>query len=134
MASVEEMKRELQALIDQSEQLVRSLESVDGVTAAAQLARFDFASLLLAIVSLLLVFGGLFAFGFVRGQATEVAKSAADDVAEKRLTELLGKIERRLDDYAALASKAKQPSDKPSVASAKKATGAKEFDGESDAD
>lgn len=55
---------------------------------AAQLGRLDLVSVLLAVVGLILVLGGLFAFGFVRGQASAVAKATADAVAEERLTEL----------------------------------------------
>ena len=127
MASVEEMKQELRTLTEQAHELVTTLEAVDGVTAASQLARLDLATLLLAIVSLLLVFGGLFAFGFVRGQAGQAAKSAAEDIAEKRLTALLQQIEGRMDAFDNAAKRAKQPTSRPSTEGAEKASSAGEF-------
>ena len=68
-------------------------ETVDAMVVAAQLGRLDFASLLLAIVSLILVFGGLFAFvnfrSIAKSQAVAEAREVAEATAERVTNEYL---------------------------------------------
>ena len=86
MASVQEMKDELQVLIDRANELCHP--ALDGaVEIAAQTGRLDFASLLLAIVGILLALGGVVGFIEVRTRVKTVAERTAREecreIAEK---------------------------------------------------
>lgn len=65
----------------------------DALTVAAQLGRLDFASLLLAIVSTILVLGGIFAFlnfrSIAKSHAIAQAKETAEATAERVTNEYL---------------------------------------------
>lgn len=65
----------------------------DALEVAAQLGRLDFASLLLAIVSTILVLGGIFAFinfrSIAKAQAVEEARKTAEATAERVTNEYL---------------------------------------------
>ena len=67
----------------------------DATSAAAQLGRLDFVSLLLAAISLILVLGGLFAFfnfrSIAKARATKEATRVAEEVAERIANEYLQK-------------------------------------------
>lgn len=75
-------------------------ERYRAVQVAGEIGFLDFASLLLAIVAILLAFGGIYAFfnfrGIARKQATEearkIAASVAEDAAIRRLEAELPKM------------------------------------------
>lgn len=68
-------------------------DAISSLAAAAQLGRLDFASLLLAIVSLILVLGGLYAFinfrAIAKAQAVKEARAVAQATAERVTNEYL---------------------------------------------
>lgn len=127
MASVQEMKDELQALIDQASPLLEAMQH-DAVRVASETGRLDLLSALMAVVGLSLVMVGIFAFGYFRGQAYAIAKKTAEEVAEERLTALLRNIEQRMEDHKKMLGAEKTPSSRPSVAGAQKATEKAEFE------
>jgi hypothetical protein len=86
-----------------------TLANPSAVQAAVELGRLDWISTLLAFVAVLTIFGGLFAFGYIRGQTQAVARAEADRIAERRLTALLSQIEERLNAAGVAQNKATQP-------------------------
>ena len=106
--------------------VVRKQESLDVVQVAAQLGRFDLVSLLLTVFGLVAVLGGLFAFGFVRGESSAVARATAEEVAERRLTDLLKEIRASMQEMREFGSRREQPSSKPKVTELEKAEPASE--------
>lgn len=70
---------------------------VDAIALAGQLGRLDLVSALLAIVAIILVLAGLFAFGFVRGQASATAKATAEKITEERLRTLTRELREMLE-------------------------------------
>lgn len=65
--------------------------SADTVAIMAQLGRFDLVSRLLAIIGILLVFGGVFAYFHYRHISEEAAIKTAEEIAEKVANEYLQK-------------------------------------------
>ncbi len=138
MAPVREMKDSLVAqqeklseLVVQAETLIEKLSEIgtnsDGLAAAAQLGRLDLVTFLFGIVGVLLIFGGLFAFGYVKGESYSVAKKTAEDIAEKRLADLIGEMRDEFENIKKLRDRTDQPSSTPAVANPRKATAAKEM-------
>lgn len=133
LASIAEMKQELQLLIDTAAERINEAELViknDAVQTAVQTGRLDLASFLMATVAILAIFAGLFAFGYVRGQSYAVAKKVAEDIAEKRLTDLVGEMRNQFEDMKKLRNRTDEPTNKPSVKGAKKASAATEMNSE----
>lgn len=62
---------------------LKDATSPDAIEIAAQLGRLDLVSLLLALVGLVLVAGGIFAFINFRGIARKQAKQEATEIAKK---------------------------------------------------
>ncbi len=66
---------------------------IDAIQQAAQLGRLDFASLLLAMVAILIALAAVFAFLNLRhvakDRATEVAESISGEIAEKAANKYL---------------------------------------------
>ena len=100
--------------------VVRKQESLDVVQVA------DLVSLLLTVFGLVAVLGGLFAFGFVRGESSAVARATAEEVAERRLTDLLKEIRASMQEMREFGSRREQPSSKPKVTELEKAEPASE--------
>ncbi|MFC7048599.1 hypothetical protein [Emcibacter nanhaiensis] len=77
----------------------------DAVQLASQTGRLDFVSSLLAAISLLTIFGGIFAFLNLRSNAkktaekvaTEIAEQKAEEIANKYMQDNIGKI---IEDYS----------------------------------
>ena len=67
-------------------------QPADAIQMAMELGRLDLVSVLLTAIGLLAIFGGLFAFGYLRGIAAAVAKETAEREVEKRLTTLLQSV------------------------------------------
>jgi len=91
VASVQEMKDELQALIDRATEAAEKAESanlVDAVVVAAQTHRLDFVTVLLAIITIILAIGGLFAFFEIRYRA----KIAAEQIARTECKIIAGSL------------------------------------------
>ena len=91
----------------------------DVIDYAAQLGRLDVITMLMTVVLVFVAFGGLVAFGFVRGEVYALAKREAETAAEHRFDELLAKIEGRIDnldqrvsDLLGIAEKLSEISDK----------------------
>lgn len=89
MASVEEMKHELQELIERTRELHEKIEAqsaVDAVMVAAQTHRLDLASILLGSVGIILTVFGLVGFFEIRSKAkalaVETAKQECRSIAE----------------------------------------------------
>lgn len=130
MASLYEQKQELQVLIERMTEMVDKADaafSPDVVQMASQLGRFDLVSLLIASIGIVLVLGGLFAFGYVRGAIYATARKEAEDVAERRLNNLLRDLSDRLSSFEKAGARLAQPSSTPSTMGAEKATEAGEF-------
>lgn len=66
--------------------------ALDSVAMAGELGRLDLVSLLLGAIGLLVVFAGLFAFGFIRGQASAIATKAAEQILNERFEALFAWI------------------------------------------
>lgn len=92
---------------------VQAHDGLDTIAVASQLGRFDFLSVLLAAFALLAVFGGLFGFGFVRGESQATARQTAERIAEERLTELLSEFRKSNDDLRAILRSSEEPSSTP---------------------
>ncbi|MEQ8655895.1 MAG: hypothetical protein RIC24_01140 [Hyphomicrobiales bacterium] len=82
MASVQEMKDELQSLIDRA-------EGSDAIMLSGQLGRLDFVSAVLAALAIILVFGGIFGFLEVRYRAKKVAEETARNECREIAKQLL---------------------------------------------
>lgn len=92
MASVKDLKDQLQALIDRTSESLDKVEAAnaaDAVVVAAQTHRLDFASLLLACIGILLAFGGVFAFFEIRYRAKLAAQETARTECRTIAQELL---------------------------------------------
>jgi len=92
VASVNEMKNELQALIDRASIILDEAESGnlgDAVFVAAQTHRLDLISILLTAIAIILAFGGLFAFFEIRYRAKLVAQDTARSECRTIAAELL---------------------------------------------
>lgn len=94
MASVQELKDELQILIDRAADAVEKAEAANlsnPIIHAAQTHRLDFVSILLAVVTIILAIGGLFAFFEVRYRA----KLAAQETARVECKSIASKLLKR---------------------------------------
>lgn len=73
--------------------LLEVCKDTSAITIANQIGRLDFASLLLASVSTILVLGGIFSFlnfrSIAKAQAAEEAKKIAENTAERVTNEYL---------------------------------------------
>ncbi|MAS05271.1 MAG: hypothetical protein CL534_11375 [Ahrensia sp.] len=86
------MKDELQALIDRASEALDKAESAnlaDAVFVAAQTHRLDFISLVLTAITIILAFGGLFAFFEIRYRAKIAAQDTARSECRSIAAELL---------------------------------------------
>ncbi|WP_157727761.1 hypothetical protein [Stappia sp. ES.058] len=80
MTSVQEMKDELQSLIDRAKSAAEQAEAQSAlyaVAVAAQTHRLDLVSVLLAIIAILLAIGGLAGFFEIRYRARIAAQETA---------------------------------------------------------
>lgn len=92
---------------------VRAQDGLDTIAVASQLGRFDLVSLLLAAFALLALLGGLFAFGYVRGESYATARQAAEEITEKRLKDLLTEFRNSYEDLREFVRTNEQPSSSP---------------------
>ncbi|MEP2828673.1 hypothetical protein [Parvibaculum sp.] len=110
------------------EHMAEALRHPDAVQAALELGRLDMVSILLAMIGVVAIFGGIFAFGYLRGLASAIAKKEAEEIAERRLTELLKNIEEQIDGIKRFGNETKQPAATPPVEGADEAVAGTEFD------
>lgn len=92
MASVEELKQELQQLIESTKAMQQELETqgaLDAVIVAAQTYRLDLASLLLGAVGIIVAVGGVIGFFEVRYRAKNVAIDTAKQECKTIAKDLL---------------------------------------------
>lgn len=92
MASVQEMKDELQALIDRASEAADKAESqnlADAIFVAGQTHRLDIVTILLGAITVILAIGGLFAFFEIRYRAKIAAQETAKSECRTIAAELL---------------------------------------------
>lgn len=95
--------------------------AVDAVDLVGQVGRFDLVSMLLTLFGVAAIIGGIFAFGFVRGESYAVARKTAEDIAERRLTELLQELRKQISEVQGYGATREAPSSQPTIGALEKA-------------